>query len=696
MNKAAHWYRNKLVVFAAVLPIALVGAIAAIPPLRWRAEVLILQLTGKIPAIETRELLRFMIPGPEQQPVARLIETRNPFAVLRNLHVAREDIQAGAKIYQAECAVCHGPDGSGGPGGPSLTGRTFKNGESDWAIYRTIRLGVPGTAMQKHPLAPVHLWQLIAFIHAIDIQRGIPISSAETAPIVEVPSAEIAATDEPAEDWLTYAGSYRSTRHSLLREISTHNVAQLALRWQYQSDVTAGKIEASPIVRHGILFTTVPQPLGRVMALDAATGKLIWSQQYAAPANAAGGEFGAPVNRGVAILDDKIYMGTSDAHLIAMSAATGKQIWNVGTSNDPTRYYISAAPLAYGDLVVIGVGTKGGGVAYIVAYDAKTGGERWRFMAIPGPGERGHETWSGDSWKEGGAPTWLTGSYDAKSDTLIWGIGNPKPDYNPSARAGDNLYSDSVVALQGTTGKLKWYFQFTPADERDWDSNQTPVLVDRPTPEGTEKQLLWANRNGFFYILDRDSGKFQRATPFVQQTWTDGIDSNGRPMQRADLSRHKEGYVVFPGNEGGTNWWTPSLDFSLNLFFVPVVEQGMVFYSSGDDWPTPANRTFYTAVRALDARTGIQVWEYKHSPRAEKNETGGVLTTAGGLLFGSDLGVFFALDSRTGKYLWSVETGSTINAPPITYSANGDQFVVITSGRNTMAFALPKSVDGVH
>jgi alcohol dehydrogenase (cytochrome c) len=342
------------------------------------------------------------------------------------------------------------------------------------------------------------------------------------------------------------------------------------------------------------------------------------------------------------------------------------------------------------------VGNKGGGIGYIVAYDAKTGSERWRFMAIPGPSERGHETWTGNSWKEGGAPTWLTGSYDAKSDTLIWGVGNPKPDYNPSVRAGDNLYSDSVVALQGTTGKLKWYFQFTPADERDWDSNQIPVLVDRPASEGTEKQLLWANRNGFFYILDRESGKFQRATPFVQQTWTDGIDSIGRPMQRADLNRHKEGYLVFPGNEGGTNWWSPSFDSSLDLFFVAVVEQGMVFFSSGDDWPSPANRTFYTAVRALDARTGHQVWEYRHSSRTVHNETGGVLTTAGGLLFGGDLGMFFALDSRTGKRLWSVETGSKIDAAPITYEANGEQFVVITSGRNTMAFALPNSVDGVH
>ena len=317
--------------------------------------------------------------------------------------------------------------------------------------------------MAPHALAPTQLWQLVAFVRSLDTQvaaTGTPTS----VPVnkIFVPAADIAAVVATGDDWLTYSGSLKSMRHSGLADITPANVSSLGLRWQYQFEGEPGKVETSPLARAGTLFITVPP--GRVMAMNGSTGQRIWQAQYVLPANAAGGEFGFAANRGVAILEDRIFVGTGDAHLIARSATTGKELWNVATSNDPGRYFITSAPLAFGDMVVTGVGTKGGGIAYVAAFDAKTGKERWRFLTIPGPNEPGHETWAGDSWREGGAPTWLTGSYDAEHDLLLWGVGNPKPDYDAALRAGSNLYSNCVIALQASTGKLKWYFQFTPAD----------------------------------------------------------------------------------------------------------------------------------------------------------------------------------------------------------------------------------------
>lgn len=313
-------------------------------------------------------------------------------------------------------------------------------------------------------------------------------------------------------------------------------------------------------------------------------------------------------------------------------------------------------------------------------------------MTIPKPGEPGGETWAGNSGREGGAPTWLTGSYDPELDLLIWGVGNPKPVFDAAARRGDNLYTNSAVALRGSSGALVWHFQFTPADDHDWDANQIPVLADQKTAQGTEKRVLWANRNGFYYVLDRVSGKYLTAAPFAHETWTDSLDPQGRPKPLSDSSRQREGFVLYPGSVGATNWWSPSFDPALNLMFVPVLEQGMVYFTSGPSPPAPVGgRAFYTAVRALDAFTGRQVWEYRREPRQVNNVMGGVLSTNGGIVFGGDQGTFFALDSRTGKPLWSVDTDGAIRAAPVTFLAAGEQFVAIAAGRNLLTFALPKS-----
>jgi len=514
-----------------------------------------------------------------------------------------------------------------------------------------------------------------------------------------VPYDELAAIRDAGEDWLTYSGSYWSSRHSALSQINRGNVGHLALRWIHQLEGAPDCVEVSPVVRKGIMFVT--QPLSRVLALDATTGKEIWAYDHqvshAVPRSDVN-DFSVMANRGVAVLSDKVFFGTPDAHLIAVSAATGALQWEATVATDLTRYAITAAPLAYRDLVVTGVAIRGsaaGGQGFVAAYDANTGKERWRFVAIPKPGEPGNETWEGESWRDGGAPTWLTGSYDPELDLLVWPVGNPKPDYDAAARRGDNLYTNSAVALRGSTGALVWYFQFTPGDDHDWDATEIPVLADRPTRAGTEKRVLWANRNGFYYVLDRVSGKYLTAAPFVRQTWTEGLDTAGRPRPLSSASRNREGFLLYPGYVGATSWWSPSFDPALNLMFVPVLEQGMVFFTSSPP-AAISGRPFYTAVRALDASTGARAWEYRREPRLRNDRLGGVrmgglLSTRGGIVFGGDQTTFFALDSRTGTPLWSVETGGTICAAPMTFSTDRDQFVVIAAGRNLLAFALPKS-----
>ena len=661
----------------------------AVPSLRWRIHVVFLQLSGELPGVALSELLGLIHPHSGQDNLARMIVTRNPYAAIRNPHTLQTDVEAGATLYRARCAVCHAPDGSGNGSATALAEAPLQRGASDWGIYKTIQTGVSNTAMQAHDLSSQELWQLVAHIRAMRSGRQ-PVPQAVAEQIsVELSYEELKSTANPAAEWLTYSGSYSSTRHSELAQIDPSNVSQLALRWLHQFDGAPTRIEASPIVRNGVMFVTLES--GQVLALNARTGETIWTFERQLPEGIVGGEAGSTVNRGAALLGDKIYVGTWDARVLALSAATGKLQWDAKVA-DQSVYYISAAPLAYRDLVVTGVGNMGGGRGVIVAYDAATGAERWRFAAIPGSGESGNDTWAGESWKQGGAPTWMTGSYDVERDILYWGVGNPKPDYDPQLRVGDNLYSNSVVALRGSTGELLWHFQFTPADDKDWDSNQVPVLATIDSGQGEEPSLLWANRNGFYYVFERVTGQFRKAAPFVYQTWTDGIDAAGRPKAVPKSSWSASGALIHPGNNGATNWWAPSFDPGLNLMFVPVLERGMVFYPSASSAPTSSGGPFYTAVRALNARTGERVWEHRQASRTTNPVTGGVMTTASNLLFGGDDTRFFALDSRTGQLLWTISAGGKICAAPITYMLHGEQYVAIAAGGDLLTFALPRTI----
>src|SRR5712692_3532673 len=435
------------------------------------------------------------------------------------------------------------------------------------------------------------------------------------------------ANKEP-ENWLTYSGTTLSQRHSLLSQITPANVNDLQLQWIYQAR-SLQQFEATALVLDGIMYSV--QAPNDVVALDAATGRLFWTYSYnPGRALACCGR----VNRGLAILGVTLFMGTIDAHLVAIDAKNGRPLWNTMVARAKSGYAITHAPLVLKDKVIIGTaGGEYGIRGFIAAYDAATGKEAWKFYTIPGPGEPGHESWAGDSWQHGGASVWVTGSYDPQLNLTYWGIGNPGPDYNSDKRGGDNLYSDSVVALDADTGKLKWYFQFTPHDDFDFDSTQVPVLADinwtdRGGRAQPRKVMLWANRNGFFYALDRTSGQFLRATPFVKVTWTKGLDEAGRPMRINGVAPSAEGTEIYPSQTGGTNWWSPSFSPRTGLMYVSAwegvhasfkkaegeFEEGKRYTGGGTQPTRVGNRgpqvhtkndaDGYGVVRALDPQTG--------------------------------------------------------------------------------------------
>jgi alcohol dehydrogenase (cytochrome c) len=401
------------------------------------------------------------------------------------------------------------------------------------------------------------------------------------------------------------------------------------------------------------------------------------------------------VNRGLAILGDKVFLGTLDSHVIALDAKTGNVVWDVTAVDYRGGYSITLAPLVIKNLVIIGVsGGEYGIRGFIDAYDAATGERKWRFYTVPGPGEPGHETWEGDSWKTGGAPAWITGTYDPATNTTFWTTGNPSPSNRGEGRAGDNLYSNSLLALDPETGKLKWYFQFSKHDEHDYDATQVPVMVD----QGDKHLILQANRNGFFYVIDRASGKLIYAKPFAKVTWSDSKDANGAPIARKDASPTPEGNRVCPGAAGATNWMSPTYDPQTELFYVTAREQCDIFstapqpYEAGHAYygsayfPNDDAAPFTGALRAIEPGTGKIKWEWKHpSPTWS-----GVLSTAGGLVFTGDAeGNFIALEAASGKVLWHFQCGASVYSSPMSFAIEGKQYVAVAAGSSLFTFSLP-------
>ncbi|MGA2428484.1 MAG: PQQ-dependent dehydrogenase, methanol/ethanol family [Candidatus Acidiferrum sp.] len=504
------------------------------------------------------------------------------------------------------------------------------------------------------------------------------------------PQRLLDSASEP-QNWLMYSGDYAGHRYSTLDQITTANASGLVPKWAYQT-MAGGKFETTPLVVDGVLYGTGQDD--RAYALDARSGRPIWQYQRALPADIR--PCCGRVNRGLAILGDKVFLGTLDAHVIALDAKTGNVVWDVTAVDYRGGYSFTLAPLAIKNLVIVGIsGGEYGIRGFIDAYDAASGERKWRFYTTPAPGEPGNDSWEGDSWKIGGAPAWITGTYDPATNTTFWTTGNPSPSNRGAGRAGDNLYSNTLLALDPDTGKLKWHFQFTKHDEHDYDATEVPVMID----QGSEKHLIvQANRNGFFYIIDRATGKLISSNAYAKVTWSTSKDAEGRPALDKNGSPTLEGNRVCPGAAGATNWMSPTYDPQTKLFYVTAREQCDIFstapqafekghaYYGSAYFPNDDAEPFWGALRAIDPLTGALKWEWKHpSPTWS-----GVLSTAGGLVFTGDAeGNFMALEATSGKVLWHFQCGASVYSSPMSFAVDGKQYVAIAAGSALFTFALP-------
>ena len=497
-------------------------------------------------------------------------------------------------------------------------------------------------------------------------------------------------TASPGENWLTYHGDYRAHRFSPLKEINRNNVSGLVPKWIRHFD-TNSDLEATPLVYQGVMYTTSGNDL---YALDAVTGREVWHYRFSGLQNRG-------VNRGAAILGDNVFFVTSNCHLLALRRTNGAVLWDREYASKAEGYSCSSAPLAVKDKLIVGVASSGR-TCFIAAIAAVDGVELWRVWSVPKPGEVGSGTWGKFPLKEGGGPTWTTGSYDPETNLLYLPTGNPWPDFQGADRPGDNLYTDCLLALDADTGKMKWYFQFVPHDTHDWDANETPVLMDATFRGRPRKLLVQANRNGFYYVLDRETGEFLLGKPFVTElNWAKGLDDKGRPILAAKTDPSVTGTLTCPSVHGATNWWSPSLNVDLGLLFVVALEQCETYYSSNQ--PPVANSGFRGTghniingrpgkfyLRALEATTGKTRWEF--AMPGPTTMWAGTVATAGQLVFSADDdGDLVAFDAASGRALWHFYTGGNLHASPMTFGVSGHEYISVASGTNLITFGLPES-----
>ena len=642
----------------------------------------------------------------------------SPFAQAQD---ADED--AGHQIYDNNCSICHGGDGMGGEHGPQIARRLRRL--EDAQVTDLVHQGRLSRGMPAFPtISGDSLNNLLAFLHSLKsqrsityVQKSVQTTSGKTldgSVLTEGPQDLVLRTaDEQIHllrstssdkyrevtsqtDWPSYHGDLSGNRYSKLDQIQKSNVSHLAPNWIFTMP-DAPFLEVTPVVVEGIMYLTSGN---QCYAIDAGSGRELW-HFHRERTKGVGGGGGAGINRGVAWSGSHIFMATDNAHLLSLNRFTGEVEWESILADWHQNYDTTSAPLVAGDLVISGTaGGESGARGFLAAFDKTTGKEVWRFWTIPAPGEPGSETWKGKAIAHGGAVTWFTGSYDAASDIVYWQTGNPGPDYNGKDREGDNLYSDCVIALDRKTGKLKWYYQFTPHDTHDWDATEPLLLVDTNWHGQPRKLLLSANRNGFFYLFDRIEGQLLLAKPFVKKlNWATEIGPDHRPVL-APLEKIGKGTKVCPSQDGATNWYSAAFSPQTGLFYFQTLEKCDVYIDNGPaEWEagksylggsqrTAPGEIPQKFLRALDIQTGKITWEY---PEVGHGETwGGALATAGGLVFFcEDSGLFMASDADTGKPLWSFHANQNWKASPMTYQFDNKQYIAIASGQTVTAFALP-------
>jgi len=627
--------------------------------------------------------------------------------------------EPGRRQFETLCASCHGGDGNGGEHGPAIVTRLALRRDDELAAF--IHDGLPGAGMPGFPLPDPDMHSLIAFLRTLRSKEGsrpprVSVQTTEgrtlTGVAVNRSSYDLQLLDDnhrvhllrkegeryrrvtSETDWPTYHGRLDGNRYSALDQINKANVTRLAPRWTYAMP-NASRLAVTPLVVDGIMYVTTAN---ECHALDAGSGRRIWSYRRTRTKGLAGDAAGG-TNRGVALAGDLVFMVTDHAHIFALDRFTGALRWDTEMADWHQNYGATSAPLAVGRLVISGTsGGDEGARGFLAAFDQATGKEVWRFWTVPKHGEPGSETWQGKDIEHGCATTWFTGTYDADLGTLYWPTGNPCPDYDGSERGGDNLYSDSMLALDPQTGRLKWHFQYTPHDMWDWDAHQPVVLADAEWQGRPRKLLLHANRNGFFYLLDRTNGQLLLAKPFVKKlTWAREIGPDGRPVLIPDQDPTPEGRTVCPSVEGATNWFSTSFDRATGLYYVQTLEKCTIYTKTNGEWQP--GKSYYhgttkdtdeagqKVLRAIDFKTGRIVWELPQT--GEADSWGGVLGTAGGLLFlAEDGGALMAVDAAAGRPLWHFQASAHWKSSPMTYMFDGTQYVAVAAGPSIIAFAL--------
>ena len=693
------WSRRLMAFLLVVLIAGLAAFVTTVPTLNWRATVVGLKLSGKLPEIALMDMARWLMPGsPVYLEGLSLLPTAE--SGIRNTW---EDDPAYAKRGEEHflrvCAACHGGNAQGGSA-PNLL--AFLSRSTDWTFFSTVKWGRKGTAMAAQPVSEREIWEVQAFLRTKTRAwaREAAAHLAAAPPKIDVPYSKLLNAADHPDEWLMYSGDMHAERHSRLNQINRTNVKDLRVAWATQLRPATKPLSATPIVANGIMF--VSEAPDGVVALDARDGRVLW--RFSRPIDPSKlpvccGAF----NRGVAVLGSRVFVTTVDAWLVALDSATGKPLWEVQVADYHEGYSMTSAPLVLDGLVVVGVaGGETGIRGFLAAYAADDGKRAWQFFTVPGPGEPGHETWPGDTWKTGGAPTWSVGAYDPKLDILYWSTGNPWPPFDARDRQGDNLYSNSIVALNPKTGKLLWHFQLTPGDSNDWDATQQIILADITWNGEKVPAALMASRNAFYYALDRRDGRFLYGKPFVKQTWAKGLDAKGRPIHDPATVPTPEGTLVYPWLHGGTNWWPPTYDAKRKLHYVPTVDAATIYFRLEEKLKPgtmtmrgatvlATNRPAVMAVKALDPNTGEAKWATRldEGDFVQFARIGGLLSTDGDILFAGFMDRLSILDSDTGAVLWKFRPGGLVNAGPATYAIDGVQYFAVIAGSVLFSFALP-------